>query len=119
MYRMGGHHGWGRHGQHWGYSVWLLPLLLLMGLVFFGAVKFFWPLLVIGLILTAIRFKHGHGWKHGEWQRHWKHMDWSEKWREYEDSGKRKNDDLIRVEKPKREERRFTRTADGDIVEII
>jgi hypothetical protein len=124
MYRMGGHHGygWGRHGHHGGFGFfWMFPMLLLMGFLFFGLLKFFWPLLLIGLIFAAIKFgKHGgHGWKHGDWSQQWKHKDWAEKWQHYEGDWKRKNDDLIHVEKPKREDRRFTRTADGDIVEII
>ncbi len=115
MYKMGWHHhhGWHRHG--WGGGFFFLPGLLLMGFLFFGLLKFLWPLLVIGLLVAFVSGGMRRGF--GGYRREWR-GDWSERWNRGWDGEKRKND-FDEYEKPKREERRYTRTIDGEEIEII
>lgn len=122
MYRTVGHHGWGQRGG-WGYGhgphgFVFLPGLLLMGLVFFGLFKFLLPVMLVGLALALVSgfWRHGRGGRAGR-------GFWNERWNwEHERYGefKRKND---WGEKPKHEDDddrpRYTRTANGDWVEII
>lgn len=120
MYKTGWHHhhhhGWGGHHRHgWGGGFFFLPLLL-VGFVFFTMLKFLWPLLLIGILVALFSRGMRHG-NHGPWGRGWG-SDWGDKWKNEWDSEKRKND--FNGEKPKHDDDRcFTRTADGDWVEII
>ncbi|MBZ0279748.1 MAG: hypothetical protein K8L97_03340 [Anaerolineae bacterium] len=109
-------HGWGgRHHHHRGFhgGFFVLPGLLLMGFLFFGLLKFLWPLLLIGFLFAMFNgFMRG-----GMHRRNWG-ADWQEKWKREWGDEKFKNE-----EKAKRgyddDAPRFTRTADGDWVEII
>lgn len=112
------HHGWhpghGRHhfhhrGFHGGFFV--LPGLILMAVLVFGVLKFLWPLLLIGFLFAMFRGFKGHGphrrdW--GDWQEKWK-REWGDEKFKNEEKRKRDDDDAPR----------YTRTADGDWVEII
>jgi hypothetical protein len=112
MYR----HSWGPHGYYrggWGGGFFFLPGLFLLGLLFFGVLKFLWPLLLL-MFIAAPFFWMMRGMKHGGWERRWEGGDWKFK-NEWGD--KPKND---WQEKPKNDdEPRYARTADGKWVEII
>ncbi|MDL1883030.1 hypothetical protein FBR01_05220 [Anaerolineae bacterium CFX8] len=100
-----GHH-WGHHrGHHWG-KPWMRrrggffffwPGMLLVLFLAFGVFKFLWPLLLIGLGIMLVKSA-----------RHWNGGSWDE-------AEKPKNDG----EKPKRDDRRYIQTEDGDWLEII
>lgn len=111
----------GEWGQHRHPAFFILPLLL-MGFLFFTALKFFWPLLLVGLVFMFVRkgmmhsgMRHGN-WGHGGWNRgmgqHWgkqwghgghgPHGRWG--WDSGDDKPKRKNDDDDQDDdKPKRD----------------
>ena len=119
----GHHHGWGHHwggqpmmrGWHrpphfapFGFFM-FLPGLFLLGFLFFGLLKFLWPLLAIGLIVMGVKMVMGGGAAprgRGDWR------EWQ---------AKRKNDWNGWDEKPKRngDERRYSQTEDGEWVEIV
>lgn len=73
-------------------------LLPLMFLLFFGLLKVFWPLLLIGL---GIAIFSGRGRRFGShhWNHEWKSKnDWGEKPKnDFEDKPKRDSDDVIVV----------------------
>lgn len=95
-----------------------LLILPVLAIAFVGLfmLKFLWPLLLIGLGIALFKgwgrghggFGPRHGFGHGR-------GGWEERWNE-----KYKND-WDSEEKPKRDsdEPRFTRTADGEWVEIV
>lgn len=112
------HYGYpmGRHGWHGGYYrrggfMWVLPMLMLFFLMM-GVFRFFWPLLLIGLIFLIVK---GMAFK----SRRWDGGDWGDKFKNDE---KRKHDEYDDGEKPKRDEadgRRYVQTEDGEWLEII
>lgn len=129
MHRMNGYRGdWGSHGG-WGrgpHPMFLFPMMLLAGFVFFGLFKFLFPLILLGLVFMGVRaLLHGgfggrNQWRRFEGQRpeFWNHRwNWENQWSE-----KRKHDESD-DDKPKRggenDSPRYARTANGDWVEII
>jgi hypothetical protein len=93
--------GWHHHKMGWhhrGPSPFVvLPLLIIGGFLFFNLLKFLWPLLLIGLIVFMVKgMKRGWG-DPARWER--MQQDWRG-W--YQDGEKRKNDDTIIIDKPKR-----------------
>jgi hypothetical protein len=103
---MHGHHhmgGWHHHRHHMGWHhrgpspLFMLPLLFIGAFMFFGLLKFLWPLLLIGLIVMVVKGSK-HNW--GDPAR-WERM--RDEWRGwYQDGEKRKNDNTIIIDKPKR-----------------
>ena len=115
----------GDWGQHRHPAFFILPLL--MGFLFFTALKFLWPLLIVGLVFMFVRkgmmhggmrhgrWSHGHGgwsrgmgqhwgkqWGHGGHGGHGPHGRWG--WDAGDDKPKRKNDDDDQDDdKPKRD----------------
>ena len=122
MYRSVGHHGWGHHGWHGKgpRGFFFLPVLFLGFFMFFGLFKFLLPLIVIGLAVAFVsRMMCGgfHGGRGGDvWNRNW---NWNN---DGHPEFKRKHD-WDSDSKPKRGEDddspRYTRTANGDWVEIV
>lgn len=128
MHRMAGYHrqGWGRGwgGPYrqcrggWGF----LPLMFLGFFLLFGLLKFLWPLLLMGAIVALFTIAlRGHK---GSWNQNWG-REWRDKrkfeWNPSEPFGwseKRKND-IGEKSKRQGDDRRFTTTPDGDLVEII
>jgi hypothetical protein len=101
---MGMHHWGGWRGFYRPAPFFFLPMLIIGFFLFFGLLKFLWPLLLIGLGIALFRmaFKGDpRRWKSGQWGDNKPKRGWEEK--------------------PKRDvdERRFIRTADGEDVEII
>jgi hypothetical protein len=77
-----------------------------------GVFRFFWPLLLIGLIVLVVKAVTSQ-------PRHWDGSDWGEKFKNDE---KWKHDEFDDGEKPKRDEadgRRYVQTEDGEWLEII
>jgi hypothetical protein len=111
---------WSQH-RHPGFFI--LPMLV-MGFLLFTALKFLWPLLLVGLVFMFVRkgimhggMRHGHR-GHGRWHggmgQHWgqhgrhfghggfgPHGRWG--WDAGDDKPKRKNDDNSDDDKPKRD----------------
>ncbi len=117
-----GYRGESGHHRHPGFFI--LPMLV-MGFLFFTALKFLWPLLLVGLVIMFVRkgmmhggMRHGHwGHGHGGWNQemgqrwgrhggqfghglHGHHRHWG--WDADEEKPKRKNDDQD-DDKPKRD----------------
>ena len=102
------HHGWHGPRPFMGFFF-FIPVLMML---FFGFVllKFLWPLLLIGIGIALFSRSRrgdwgrgGFGPRRGDWG-----QDWHEKFKnEWDD--KPKHDD----------DHRYTRTADGDWVEIV
>jgi hypothetical protein len=113
--------GWGHPG---GFFLFPLLPLLFVGLVLFGVIKFFWPLLLLGFVFFMVRSAmhghRGHGRRHGfgrgwggrpgaefgfgpghGWHGHHGHWGWDDE----DEKSKRKNDDHNDDEKPKRDGR--------------
>lgn len=119
------HHGWGRgwggppmmrgwHGpRHFGPFGFfmILPGLFLMGFLFFGLMKFLWPLLAIGLIVLGLKMVMGGG--PSRWNRDnrggWDGSKRKNDWQDWDEKSKRKNSD----------DRRYSQTEDGEWVEIV
>jgi|GEM_PF-2048002 len=60
----------------------ILPMIVL-GFLFFGALKFLWPLLLFGLVFMFVRGAMRGGWGHGGWGRDWGKQwgkDWGRGW---------------------------------------
>jgi hypothetical protein len=113
---------WGHHRPHPAFFI--LPMLL-MGFLFFTALKFLWPVLLVGLVFMFMRksimrggMRHGNwggrgGWHGGmgqQWGGHGRHFGqgmrghhghWG--WDSDEEKPKRKNDDDQDDDKPKRD----------------
>ncbi len=129
MYRMNGYRGdWGHRGG-WGHRphhFFFFPGILLFGFVFFGLFKFFLPVIALGLIFMGVRaLMHGGFGGHGDWGR----LEgrgrefWNQRWNWENDWSEKRKNNWMGDEKPKRDESddspRYTRTANGEWVEII
>jgi hypothetical protein len=124
------HHHWGKphhwsmehwrgHRMGWGYNrprfmpFMALPFLFFMGFLFFGAIKFLWPLLLIGLVIFGVKMmmQRGSFGDPRDWEQRWHEWEGKRK-RDWDTDDKRKNDDDD--DRPQ-----YRRTADGDIVQIV
>ena len=114
-----GHRGFGFRPMFFPFGLLMIPVAIVGFFLFIGLLKLMFPLLLIGgvIFLFSRAFRNHRGdnlpseMRWGQWKacgQTFVSSDWDDKPKRTEDG-----------EKPKRNERRFTQTADGNWVEII